>query len=203
MQCAATQAARIGKLPLLESAVGVEQFGALGPQRGHLSAHRVDVAVLGAANLDRNVAGAVVGHRAAAPRQRFGDPAGQLGTAGVGDRVDLLVRPALLHDGRDAHPAVVLHRSQRAVDLLMGGGPEVADGTVEPAGQLVAGAGLFAQRHQDRVGKRHAGSIWRSRRAMQLVALQPSAYAAELSGQHQFTLTSVPWWLTCTEQSTG
>jgi hypothetical protein len=36
---------------------------------------------------------------------------------------------------------------------------------------------------------------------MQLVALQPSAYAADSSGQHQFTLTSVPPLLTCTEQS--
>src|SRR5258708_33218948 len=57
MQCAATEGGRIGKLPLLESAVGVMQFGALGPKRGHLSTHRVDVAVRGAADLDRNVAG--------------------------------------------------------------------------------------------------------------------------------------------------
>ncbi len=159
MQGAALQRARVGKLPLLESPVGVQQFGALGPQRGHLSAQRLNVAVFGAAHLDGHLAGAVVGHRAAAPRQRFGDPAGQLDAALVGHRVHLLVRPALLGDGRDVHPAVVLHRPQRAVDLLMGGGPEVADGPVEPAGQLVSGAGLFAQRHQYRVGKGHAGSL--------------------------------------------
>ena len=204
MQRAAAEAAWIGKLPLLESAVGVKQFGALGPQCGYLSAHRVDVTVRGAANLDRDVAGAVVGDRAAASRQRFGDPAGHLGTARVGDGVDLLVRPALLHDGRDAYPAVVLHRSQGAVDLLVGGRPEVADGPVEPAGQLVTRAGLFTQRHEDRVGKCHAG---------QHMAIPPR-YATCCSatkrivggfvrsaGQHQFTLTSVPWWLTCTEQS--
>ena len=54
--------ARSGReLSLLESAVGVEQVGALGAQHGDLGAHRVDVAVSGAANLDRDVAGAVVG----------------------------------------------------------------------------------------------------------------------------------------------
>ena len=98
VQRRAAQRARVGKLALLESAVGVEQFGALGAQRGDLSAHRVGVAVRGAADLDREVAGPVVGHRAAAARKRFGDPAGQLGAAGVGDGVDLLVRPALLRD---------------------------------------------------------------------------------------------------------
>src|SRR3984893_2093124 len=65
MQRAAAQAARVRKLPLLESAVGVKQFGALGPQPGHLGAQRVGVAVPGAPNLDRNVAGAVIGYRAA------------------------------------------------------------------------------------------------------------------------------------------
>ena len=71
--------------------------------------------------------------------------------------------------GRDVHPAVVLHRAQRAVDLLMGGGPEVADGPVEPAGELVSGAGLLAQRHQDRVGEGHVRSVGRRDRICNLL----------------------------------
>src|SRR5258708_3508692 len=83
----------------------------------------------------------------AAPGQRLGDPAGQLAAARAGHAVDLLVRPGLLFDHVDVHPAVVLHGAQRPVDLLVRGGPEVTDGAVEPAGQLVSGAGLLAQRH--------------------------------------------------------
>ena len=81
VQGAALQGARIGELPLLESPVGVQQFGPLGPQRGHLSTQCLNVAVFGTAHLHGHLAGAVVGHRAAAPRQRFGDPAGQLDAA--------------------------------------------------------------------------------------------------------------------------
>ena len=91
------------------------------------------------------------------------------------DRVHLLVRPALLGDGRDVYPAVVLHRPQRAVDLLVGGCPEVADGPVEPPGQLVSGTGLLAQRDENRVGKGHAGSVGRRDVHMQLVALHSGA----------------------------
>src|ERR1700730_5903182 len=65
MQRAAAQAARVRKLPLLESAVGVKQFGALGPHTKRLGAQRVGVAVPSAPKLDRNVAGAIIGYRAA------------------------------------------------------------------------------------------------------------------------------------------
>ena len=175
MQGAAAQGARIGELTLLESPVGVQQFGTLGTQRRDLSTQRIDVTVLGPADLDGQLASAVVGHGAAAAGQRFGDPAGQFGTTLVGDRVHLLVRTAPLGDRLDVHPAVVLHRPKCPVDLLMGGGPEVPDGPVEPAGQLVTGAGLFAQRHQDRVGKGHEGQPRTVSDHMQLVALQRRA----------------------------
>ena len=127
--------------------------------------------------LTASVAGARVGHRAAAAGQRLGDPAGEFGAAGVGDarRPSCPACPAGPTTST-CDPAVVLHGPQRAVDLLMGGGPEVADRPVESAGQLVAGAGLLAQRHQDRVGEGHARQRRRLPRGpMQLVALQRRA----------------------------
>src|SRR5271166_4185120 len=58
----------------------------------------------------------------------------------------------------------------------MGRAPEVPGRTVEPPGQLVARAALFGQRHQDRVGQRHGGSVTTADAYMQYVALQLCAY---------------------------
>ena len=151
------KARRVGELALLESPVGVQQFGALGAQRRDLGAQRVDVAVLGAAHLDRQVAGAVVGHRARRARTAVRRSSGRV-RRGPRRRPCTPSCPAVpcWATGRDVHPAVVLHRAQRAVDLLVGGCPEVADGPVEPARELVSRAGLLAERHEDRVGKGHA-----------------------------------------------
>ena len=50
--------------------------------------------------------------------------------------------------GVSVHPAVVLHGPQRSVDLLMAWRPRSEPmRPVEPPGELVAGAGLLAQRH--------------------------------------------------------
>src|SRR6201993_387656 len=65
----------------------------------------------------------------------------------------------MLGHGRCVYPAVVFHHPQRPIDLLMSGGPEISDGAIEPVGQFVARTGLFAQRHQDRMGQCHRGSI--------------------------------------------
>ena len=67
VQRAAAERAGVGELALLESAVGVEQLGAFGAQRGDLATQRSDIAVGGGADLDGQIAGAVVGHRTAAP----------------------------------------------------------------------------------------------------------------------------------------
>lgn len=76
---------------------------------------------------------------------RFAQPAGERGPSGAGRRVDLLVRSAVLGDLLGGDPAVGLHPPQHPVDLLVGGGPEAADGAVEAPGQLVAGARLLQQ----------------------------------------------------------
>ena len=99
------QRAGVGELPLLETAVGVEQLRPFRAQRRDLVSQCRDVAERGGADLDRQIARPVVGDRTAAARQRFSDPARQLGSARVGHGVDLLVRPALLHDRRRRAPS--------------------------------------------------------------------------------------------------
>ena len=125
---------RVRELTFLESAVGVQQIGVFCAQCGDLGAQGRRIAVSGATQLDRDVAGAGVAQRAAAPGERLGDPAGQLGAALRGHRVHLFVGPALLGHGCRVYPAVVLHYPQGAVDLLMGGGPEIADRPIKPVG---------------------------------------------------------------------
>ena len=65
VQRAATRARSGRGTAASRTPVGVEQLGAFGAQRGDLLAQRGDVAVGGAADLDRQIAGAVVGHRTA------------------------------------------------------------------------------------------------------------------------------------------
>src|SRR3984957_11540429 len=130
---AAAQCRRVGKLPLLEPAVGIQQLGAFGAQRGDLRPQRRRLAVSGATQLDGHITGAVVAECAAASGpalpERRSDPPGQFGAADVGDVVDLLIRPAALDDQLGGYPAVVFHRPQGAVDLLVCGAPEVPDPT--------------------------------------------------------------------------
>ena len=159
VQCAAAQRGRVGELALLESPVGVQQLGALGAQRIDLRAQRVEVAVCGAADLDRQFAGAGVGRpscRGPTAVRRSSGPA-RRGRRRSRCRPSCPACPAARPVSTCTQPSSSM--PQRAVDLLVGGGPEVADRAVEPAGQLVAGAGLLAQRHQDRVGECHCGSL--------------------------------------------
>src|SRR3954453_19717222 len=65
MQSAAAECAWIGELAFFEPSVGVEQFGPLGAKRTDLGAEHGDVAVCGGAELDGQIAGAIVGHRTA------------------------------------------------------------------------------------------------------------------------------------------
>jgi len=81
---------------------------------------------------------------------------GRQSNAPVVTQIAIPISEAVLAHRRGSDPAVVLHRAQRAIDLLVGGTPEEADRSVEPACQLIAGAGLFGQRHQDRVCQAHA-----------------------------------------------
>ncbi len=86
---------------------------------------------------------------------RLVQPLGERGAAGGGDGVLLLVRPALLRHVADVEQPVALHALEDAVDLLVGGGPEVSDGPLEPPGQLIARARLLQQGDEDRVFERH------------------------------------------------
>ncbi len=90
---------------------------------------------------------------------RLVQPRGEGGAAGPGDGVLLLVRPALLLHLADQEEAVGHHAAQDAVDLLVGGGPEVPDGPLEPPGQLIAGAGPLQQGDEDRVVEGHTAIL--------------------------------------------
>src|ERR1700730_1807820 len=151
--CGPEQSVGAWELSLLDLAVEVEPRDPFGAKRVDMATHRGHVAETGAADFHSEVADPRRGSRSGG---RLFDPPRQLSPAGFGDGVHLLVGAPVLAHRRGSDPAVVLHRAQRAIDLLVGGTPEEADRSVEPACQLVAGAGLFGQRHQDRVCQAHA-----------------------------------------------
>jgi len=65
-------------------------------------------------------------------------PAFELGPARVEHAVDLLAGAAAVGGRFRGYPAGLFHAGQLTVDLLVGGAPEVADGLVETAGEVVA-----------------------------------------------------------------
>jgi len=60
-------------------------------------------------------------------------------------------------------PARCLHARQLAVDLLVRGAPEIADGAVEAPRQFVAGRRLLQERGENGVGQRHGASVAREK----------------------------------------
>ena len=72
-------------------------------------------------------------------------PARQLGAACAQHAVVLLARLACIGRHKAFDPACRFHACQLAVDLLVRGVPEVANGLVEPPRQVVARGGLFQQ----------------------------------------------------------
>jgi hypothetical protein len=97
-------------------------------------------------------------------------PTHQLLTPGGQHGVGALARAASLGVGLGLDPAGVFHAAELAVDLLVRGLPEVADGLVETPRQIVAGRGLFEQRGEQGVGERHGRSLAARRMIMQRVA---------------------------------
>ena len=86
-------------------------------------------------------------------------PVGQGVSPRIGDRVDLLVRTRALGDVLGAGPAVGLHPGEHLIDLLVTRLPKVADGRIEPAGEVVARRRPFGEGDQDRVFEGHATNV--------------------------------------------
>jgi hypothetical protein len=138
VQCAAAESAGCREVTLLDLAVDVEAFGVGVAVARDLRGDGRGVPERSAADLD----GEFLGARG---RVGGGQPARELGAAGLTDRVDLLVRlPGLFHQV-DTDPAGFFHALEHAVDLLVGGAPEQTDRFLEPARELVARAGALGQ----------------------------------------------------------
>src|SRR5581483_9525316 len=164
MQRSAGEAARPRELAFLHLAVEVEPGDVLVAHHDGMPFHGGDIAETRPADLDGEVA-----HPRFGPGTRWclGDPSGEVSAPGVGHVVHLFVGPATLTDWRYAHEPVVFHRAQRAIDLLMSGAPEEADGPVESLRELVTRTRLLGQRHQDCVCQAHGGSLGFRRGYMQ------------------------------------
>ena len=86
------------------------------------------------------------------------DPALQLRAAGRQDAKAALASARALY-GRGLDPARRLQPGQFAIDLLMRGLPEMADGAVETSGKLRPRTGALGQGRQKGVGQGHGVSI--------------------------------------------
>src|SRR6201996_8703701 len=82
-------------------------------------------------------------------------PVPQRRLAVIRQRIDQLVRLAGLHHLAGLDMAAVAQLRQLAVDLLVIGLPEEADGGVEGLGELIARHRTFRQASEDRVAERH------------------------------------------------
>ena len=153
-----------GKVARLDGAVGAQLVGMeraaaleLGPQ-----AERPDDRI-----------GAQADHELIAQlgqRRCFARPAHQLVAAGGQHAIAALARAAGVGVGVGADPARLLHAAELAVDLLVGGLPEMPDRLVETPRQIVAGGRLFEQRGEQGVGERHVRSLAVREATMQRVA---------------------------------
>lgn len=135
---------------LFDESVQLEPFDVDRPVAPDLGRQRGDVTVGGAADLH----GQFFAQRTRFGR--FGNPPVEFASSGLTDRVDLLVRTALLNDRSADDPSRRIHPRQHSIDLLVRGAPEEADGFVESVREFVPRAGQFGEGDEYRVFECHA-----------------------------------------------